>query len=116
MDGVSSMAIQACFSDEYNIDQFVKIKKVPFWQQIAVRLMVPFCLPMIIASTAFTSRDKNFFTKSKKKMSGKLNCASSSKMTMKDIKDLSKKMSCTVNDVVMSATSVAFRDFFAEKQ
>jgi len=31
---------------------------------------------------------------------------------MKDIKDLSKKAGCTVNDILMSATSAAFKSYF----
>jgi NRPS condensation-like uncharacterized protein len=45
-------------------------------------------------------------------MNGLLNVASSSKMNMKDIKDLSRKMGITVNDIVLAATSVAFKKYF----
>ena len=60
----------------------------------------------------YIKRDKNCFTFGKKKMTGVTSAASSSRIPMKDIKDLSKKAGCTVNDILLSATSAAFKNYF----
>ena len=45
-------------------------------------------------------------------MTGKINATSSKKIPIIDIKDLSKKNGCTVNDIVMIATSAALKQYF----
>ena len=45
-------------------------------------------------------------------MNGTVYASCSSRIPMKDIKDLSKKAGCTVNDILMSATSAAFKSYF----
>ena len=44
-----------------------------------------------------------------------MNCASGSRIPMKDVKDLSKKLNCTINDLFMSSTSAAFKAYFKMK-
>ena len=41
-----------------------------------------------------------------------MSCSSSDRLDMKQIKALSKKLNVTINDLVMSATSCAFREYF----
>jgi len=60
----------------------------------------------------FTSRDNNVLTEGKKNMKGVINCSTSGKISMKDIKDLGKKVGCTINDIMLCATSTAFKQYF----
>mmetsp|Transcript_1953 Transcript_1953/g.3388 ORF Transcript_1953/g.3388 Transcript_1953/m.3388 type:complete len:359 (-) Transcript_1953:686-1762(-) len=112
MDGVSCMAVQACFSDEYSTDYFVKTNDISKWVHLLLRFAAPFYLPVLLLNTAMTFRDRNVLTKGKKSMSGLLNCASSSRLDFREIKKLSKLKKVTVNDIVMGATSVAFKQYF----
>ena len=57
-------------------------------------------------------RDKNVLTLGKKKMTGEINCSTSNKIDLKELKDLSKKLKLTINDVVLSATSKAVQEYF----
>jgi NRPS condensation-like uncharacterized protein len=45
-------------------------------------------------------------------MTGNVNVSSSKNLSMKQIKDLSKKLGITVNDILMCATSSAFKEYF----
>jgi hypothetical protein len=69
-------------------------------------------IPALFMDSLFTMRDKNCITFGKKKMNGTIHASCSSRIPMKDIKDLSKKAGCTVNDILMSATSAAFKSYF----
>jgi hypothetical protein len=112
MDGVSGMAVQACFSDEFSPDYFLPFRNVSIFTQMLLRISFPFYLPLVILSAAFTERDDNCFTRGKASMKGELNCATSSRMHIADIKSLAKSKGVTVNDIVLSATSVAFNQTF----
>jgi hypothetical protein len=67
---------------------------------------------MLFMNTVFTIRDRNCITKEKKQMTGNVNVSSSKNLEMKKIKDLSKKLGVTVNDILMCATSAAFKEYF----
>ena len=59
-----------------------------------------------------TRKDKNVLTKGKKNMKGVICASASQRISMKNVKDLSKKVGCTVNDILMCATSTAFKSYF----
>jgi len=98
--------------DEYSLDYFVKVKAVPMVQQIMLKLSVALFVPKLFMDSMFTRRDKNCLTIGKKKMTGTINASCSKRISMQEIKDLSKKVGCTVNDILMSATSAAFKEYF----
>lgn len=77
-----------------------------------IRVLAVLFIPLLLTESLFTLRDKNVMTAGKKKMEGKLNVASSKRMKIKEVKDLSKKLGCTVNDLFMSAVSSALKDYF----
>ena len=112
MDGVSCMGVTCTMMEEYNLSYFVKFTPVPLLQQILLKLSVIIYIPALFADSVFTMRDKNCITMGKKKMNGVICASSSSCISMKAIKDLSKKAGCTVNDILMSATSAAFKSYF----
>lgn len=74
-----------------------------------LKLSVSIFIPKLFLDSLFTMRDKNCLTIGKKKMTGIINASASSRISMKEIKDLSKKAGCTVNDILLSATSAAFK-------
>lgn len=112
MDGVSCMGVTCSLMDEYSLDYFIKVKPVPMIQQILLKLSTALFVPKLFMDSMFTRRDKNCLTGGKKKMKGIINASTSTRISMQEIKDLSKKVKCTVNDILMSATSAAFKEFF----
>jgi len=111
MDGVSSMASVASGTVNFGRDLFVKFTDVPAYKQWFLRLSSPIYFLMLTAGTVFTTRDKNALTLGKKKMTGKLNLASSDILSVPKIKALSKKLGITINDIVLSATSTAMKEY-----
>ena len=112
MDGVSCMAVTCALMDEYSVDYFVRVKPVTIIQQILLKLSVAIVIPKLLMASIFTRRDKNCLTMGKKKMTGIISASASKRISMAEIKGLSKKVGCTVNDILMSATSAAFKEYF----
>ena len=51
----------------------------------------------------------HFITKNKKKMTGNVSVSTSPKYKLKEIKDLSKKLGITINDLIMCALSTSVK-------
>ena len=49
-------------------------------------------------------------------MSGVINCAASNELYFQEIKDLSKKLGYTINDVIFCAVSSAIKKLFREQK
>lgn len=65
MDGASSMAVLAAqdLKEKYNPnDLFLKVNPVPYWNQILLKLMVPFSLFKLLFDALTLSRDANKLT------------------------------------------------------
>jgi len=80
-----------------------------------VRLSAPFYLPSLLLRALLIRADNNLITRRKSQMTGIMNCVVSKQISLQDIKDLSKKMGVTINDVVTCSITTAFKKFF-EKQ
>jgi len=79
--------------------------------------MVPFQLLVVgyqIMCTIMTKVGGNFLTNNKDKMTGIMNCKSSRELHFQKVKAVSKHLGITINDLVMSALSVAVRRLFKE--
>lgn len=61
------------------------------------------------------NRDDNVITKKKKKMTGEINVATSPVFQLAEVKDLSKKLGVTINDVVCCALSTSLKQYFKLK-
>ena len=109
------MAVTGSVMDEYSLDYFIKVKPVTFIQQILLKLSTLLFIPVLVFDAICTKQDMNVLTKNKHKMQGVINASTSNKISMQDIKDLSKKVGCTVNDIMMCATSTAFKNYFKNK-
>jgi len=67
-----------------------------------------------ILTTLMTKVGGNFLTNNKKNMTGIMNCKSSRELHFHKVKACSKYLGITINDLVMSALSVAFKRLFKE--
>ena len=57
-------------------------------------------------------RDKNALTLGKKKMTGEINCSTSKQIDLIKLKELSKKLKITINDIILSAISTTIQEYF----
>jgi len=112
MDGISAMASMGYAAIDYSRDHFIKVKDVTLLQQLLLKISAPFYVPLLLIDTMFSGRDKNIMTKNKKNLTGLVNCSSNKGIDMQSIKDLSKKLGISINDLIMSATSVTLKEYF----
>ena len=112
MDGVSSIMVTAATSNEYDKSYFVPSRNVSFLEKLMLRTLAPFYALQIGAEALGGSRDKNVITKNKKKMTGNPVVSTSPKYEVKAIKELSKKLGVTINDLVICALSTSMKEYF----
>ena len=112
MDGVSCMALTAASSKEFKRDYFVNSKDATYLQEFLVKCSSIFYIPALFMNSLFTFRDKNSLTKGKKHMTGNVNVSSAKNVDMQELKELSKKVGVTVNDILMCATTSALKEYF----
>mgnify|MGYP000951456779 CR=1 FL=1 len=110
------MMITAASSNEFSSDYFIGAnKKVSPLQRLFLKLTTPFLAIKLFYDAAFAKRDKNYLTKNKKKMTGKINVSTSPFFHFPKVKDLSKKLGVTINDIVMCALSTAIKEYLKNK-
>jgi NRPS condensation-like uncharacterized protein len=102
-DGISVTMLMLAVSAEYDRSYFIKGEDATFWQIVAIRLSVIFMLPKLLLMTLLQRADDNVLTRRKPNMTGILNCHCSKKFEFSQIKDLSKKVGHTINDVVATS-------------
>jgi hypothetical protein len=111
------MCMTLALSEEYGRDYFVKSADAKWYEALFVKLISPFQIFKIFASTAFARQDDNFITKAKLKndLSGNLNVSSSQVIDFRLMKALSKTINVTINDIVTSALTCSMNTIFKEK-
>ena len=115
-DGISVMCLNLFMSAQYDRSYFVKTSDASLLIQIYVRLASLFYMPYTTLKSLGIRADKNFITKDKrKKLTGEMNCQSTGEMKLPEIKELTKKLGVTINDLVTSSISTAFQQIFAER-
>ena len=114
-DGMSTMSMSLAMSSEYHRSYFVKGDDAPWYIRIITRLSFPFIIPFLLWDTAQITKDENHITKNKSKgFSGENNCDCTEDMIFKEIKELSKKIGCSINDLISSAITTGLRKLFKE--
>lgn len=113
-DGVSVMSLHLGMGDEYDLSKFIPIKKINFIQRIFIRLMFILYLPKIFIQTAFNPIDKNPLHDGKRQLSGRKLAANYSNLKFQEIKDASKKLNMTINDLITSCLASTVKQLFNE--
>lgn len=106
-DGASAMSMCLAMSSDYDRSYFVGSGDVPYIMRIFTRLSFPFMIPFLIWESFNITKDNNFISKNKENLSGKVNCSSRNELLLKDVKNLSKKVGVTINDLVTAAISLS---------
>lgn len=84
-------------------------------QVLFIKLMAPFYLGAIAMNILGQKQDVNFITRDKvDRMSSAINCKATKELHFKDIRQMSKTLGVTINDVVTCAISSAMKQFFIE--
>ena len=108
------MCMTLALSQDYNRSYFVKSQDATWLQAIGIRLMMPFYIPQILKSTLFAKPDDNMFTRAKSKMTGKISISSAEGINMDEMKEFSKKIGISINDLVLCAMTTALNTIFKE--
>ena len=74
--------------------------------------MIPLSIPKTLMSSIFIGRDNHVMTQGKNKMCGLINMSTNrADISMTKLKELGKKLKLTINDIVLTATSLAFKQY-----
>lgn len=80
------------------------------------RCSVPFVLPGVLWANLLSRFDDNIITRDREnKISGVMNCVGTGQLDFKEIKNLSKKLGVTINDLVACSISSAMGTVFKER-
>ena len=102
-------------SSDYHRSYFIKGDDAPWYIRIITRLSFPFMIPFLLWDTAQINKDNNYITKNKSKgFSGQQNCDCSIDLKFLEIKELSKKIGVSINDLISSAITTGLRKLFKE--
>lgn len=75
---------------------------------------MPLYIPSIVASTFFAKQDINYFTNKKfvNNLTGNLNISSSPQISVQRIKNLTKKLNISINDLILSSLTTSLKNLF----
>lgn len=114
-DGVSSMALNLQFDETYNIEKLIPFKPVPLLNRILLRAMVPIYIPWILWEGIMMSVDRNPLHDGRRNLTGVKKVAISNEFDFAQIKRTSKALKVTINELMISALSIATAKLFQEK-
>jgi NRPS condensation-like uncharacterized protein len=111
-DGASCMAFMLSLTDEYNTDSMVSIRKIGILQKILLNLSLP--LNMIRVFLSFISQPikVNPLHDGKRDLSGIKHVSTSKDYKLKDIKELSKRLNLTINDILTACLASGVKSYF----
>mmetsp|Transcript_2010 Transcript_2010/g.3556 ORF Transcript_2010/g.3556 Transcript_2010/m.3556 type:complete len:424 (+) Transcript_2010:269-1540(+) len=119
-DGISAIALLLAFGKELNPSYFMKTKLPNFFERLFLRVTFPFHLPAIAKSTMLARQDVNCITKgrlrgSSSQLTGRVNISSAPSLDLAKVKEASKKIGVTINDMIMCAASTSLHKHFREQ-
>ena len=91
---------------------FVDRKPVTFLQNMMIYITLPFGIYQTLKHYYSRPMDVNCIKKERYYLTGKYVSRNSPEISIKKLKQLSKKNSATLGDVMMSITSVVLNDYF----
>lgn len=78
---------------------------------------MPLSIPSIVASTFLAKHDFNYFTNRKyaNNLTGELNVSSSPQISVQRVKNLSKKLNISINDIILSSLTTSLKNLFMQQ-
>lgn len=114
-DGVSCMAFHLQIDKEYDISKLIQFPRVRFYWRLFFRLMIPFELIKIGFQELTRKVDVNPLHPANFTLTGKKKAVFSEPIPFQEIKDVSKKLGVTINDLMTASLSVAVKKYFEAK-
>jgi hypothetical protein len=111
-DGVSQISFHLANGDKYDITNMIPIKKVPFVQRMILRLGFLLYLPRLLGGSLVAKCDRNPLHDGKRELTGVKKAACSGDILFKEVKETSKRMKLTINDMMMSCLSATMKEYF----
>jgi hypothetical protein len=100
----------------YDTGKLVKINPVPLWRRYLLRALLPISGVKLLIRTLSTPQDINVLHDGKRaNLTGEKVTAVSRPIDFAEIKQNSKLLSCTINDLMTSALVLAVSRYFKDK-
>ena len=112
-DGMGLMCLISKFTDDFNINNFPKIKKKTLLQKIKMKILSPF-YSVYVLYRLFLSRSGNGPFKCYKKYSLEKNTIISKRYDFTEINKVCKKIGATFNDYIISIINSASKKYCKE--
>jgi hypothetical protein len=90
-------------------------RKFTFLDRLLIMLSVPLFLPRVAWKLMKVKQDLNPLNDGVRKMSGKKLSATSSDIRFVDVKNASKQLKVTINDMVTACAGTALKQYFDKK-
>lgn len=109
------MSFYCAMGDKYDISNLIPIKKVPFHLRMIARLSFPLYIPKLLYQAMSIKHSKNPLHDGARILSGQKRVASSSDFYLQDLKDISKSLKVTINDLLTACLASTIKQYFLSK-
>mmetsp|Transcript_842 Transcript_842/g.1275 ORF Transcript_842/g.1275 Transcript_842/m.1275 type:complete len:290 (-) Transcript_842:110-979(-) len=109
------MAMNLQFDETYDLTKVIPFRETGFLERCMLRAMVPFYLPIILWESYLRRRDRNPLHDGRRKLTGEKRIAISKEYNFAKIKATSRTLGVTINEVMISALSMATARLFKER-
>ena len=109
------MSFILSLADEYDTSALINIRKPTFFQKLFVRVSVPFYLPVLLWRFIKTTFKTHPLHDGKRNLSGVRLVESCKDFALADIKECSKKLHVTINDLMTSCLGSTVKQYIELK-
>jgi hypothetical protein len=109
-DGLGSACLLSKLADNFNIENFPKIKEKDIWKRIKNKILIPFLIPFVLYKVYMTRSGESPF-KAYKEFTGEKKSAYSQLYNFKDLYKVSKNLGVTFNDYILAIITAASKKY-----
>ena len=113
-DGASSIAFILALSDVYDTSALIKIKEPSFFQKVSLFATLPYYIPIIVVKFLMNASTVNPLYDGERNLSGRKLVSTSQDFLFNDLKNASKKLKVSLNDLVTACLSTSIKQYFEE--
>lgn len=100
---------------EYDISKIINFPDIPLWKRTILRLMLPISLIKVALIFAALKPVNNVMRNTSTEVfTGKKHCVNSEKISFDDVKNSSRALNCSINDVITFSLSNALAKYFSK--
>jgi len=101
--------------EKYDLTKLLPFKPIPKSTRWMIRLMAPFYIPIIVWESYLRRKDRNPLHDGRRKLTGEKKVAISKEYDFLTIKNSSRSLKCTINELMLGALSTATARLFKAK-